>query len=67
MVIQYFVRNVYGKPRIYVTGQCAEQIYVLTRRQTVEPRDLEALRFMGHEIKRVEDPDGGLVLDGNIY
>jgi hypothetical protein len=67
MVINYFIRNVYGKPKIYVTGRLAEQIYTLTRRQTVEPRDLEALRFMGHEIQRVEDPEGNLVHEGSIY
>ena len=54
--LQLFERNVYGRQTIYPVGDMAASLEVLTRRKTIDHRDLDALVDLGIEIEWVKDP-----------
>ena len=57
LTVRYFSRDVYGTTRLYVTdGEVSAALMALTRRRTIEARDLDALRALGHSVERVADP-----------
>jgi hypothetical protein len=56
MKLQLFERNVYGRQTIYPVGDAAKYLNVLTRRTTIDHRDLDALVELGVEIEWVKDP-----------
>lgn len=56
MRLQLFERNVYGRQTIYPVGGMAKPLEVLTRRKTIDHRDLDALVDLGIEIEWVKDP-----------
>jgi hypothetical protein len=56
MKLQLFERNVYGRQTIYPMGDAAKFLSVLTRRTTLDHRDLDALVELGFEIEWVKDP-----------
>lgn len=58
--IQVFERNVYGRPTIYPTGELGPYIQALTRRTTLDTRDLINLQHLGHEIEFVPDPESAM-------
>jgi hypothetical protein len=61
MQVQYYVRYVYGKPLMYLTGNAAGAIHQLTHRRTVDAADLEALKELGHAVMQVVDPGPSVV------
>ena len=60
MNIQVFERNVYGRQNIYPTGELASFVQALTRRTTLDTRDLRNLQHLGHEIEFVPDPESAM-------
>lgn len=56
MRLQLFERNVYGRQTIYPVGDLAKPLEVLTRRKTIDHRDLDALVALGIEIEWMKDP-----------
>ena len=56
MKLQLFERNVYGRQTIYPVGDLAKPLEVLTRRKTIDHRDLDALVALGIEIEWMKDP-----------
>lgn len=56
MKLQLFERNVFGRQTIYAVGEAAIYICNLTRRATLDHRDLDALVELGFEIEWVKDP-----------
>jgi hypothetical protein len=58
--IQVFERNVYGRQTIYPTGELGPYIQALTRRTTLDTRDLINLQNIGHEIEFVPDPESAV-------
>lgn len=57
MRLQLFERSVYGRQSIYPTGQLAPYLQRLTRKTTIDHRDLDALTELGIEIEWVKDPN----------
>ena len=56
MKLELFERNVYGRQTIYPVGDATKYLSVLTRRTTLDHRDLDALEELGFEIEWVKDP-----------
>ena len=54
--IEIVQKSVYGVERLYVVSDHAEHIKTLTRRATLEPSDVTALRELGFQIKVVPAP-----------
>jgi len=54
--LQLFDRSVYGRQTIYPVGDMSKPLEVLTRRKTIDHRDLDALVDLGIEIEWVKDP-----------
>lgn len=55
-IIRYYVRHIYGVPRIYLADtEQAKAIATLTRRKTVEEVDLKALETLGFVLVEVLD------------
>ena len=52
-VIDYQIRNVYGRDNIYIKSEHAKFIETLTRRKTVDHTDLKALEALGFVLNRV--------------
>ncbi|NDE17046.1 hypothetical protein EBZ80_19170 [bacterium] len=57
MKLQLFERSVYGRRNIYSTGDLAPYVQQLTRRTTLDHRDLDALTELGFFIEWVKDPN----------
>ena len=57
MKLQAFERNVYGRQTIYPVGDGAKYIQALTRKTTLDHRDLDAMFYLGIEIEWVKDPN----------
>jgi hypothetical protein len=60
MKLQVFERHVYGRSTIYPTGELASAVQALTRRTTLDMRDLINLQNIGHEIDFVMDPESAM-------
>jgi hypothetical protein len=56
MKLELFERSVYGRRNIYPTGDLAPYVQRLTRRSTIDHRDLDALTELGLVIEWVKDP-----------
>lgn len=56
MVIEIFVRNVYGKPTIYPANEAAELLAELSGKRTLSQRDLDIAHKLGHTVLPVNDP-----------
>lgn len=55
--ITFYVATSYGNQRIYLSdANQAALVATLTRRKTVEPEDLEALKALGFDLQQVENP-----------
>lgn len=54
--LKLFERSVYGRQTIYPVGDMVKPLEVLTRRKTIDHRDLDALVDLGIEIEWVKDP-----------
>lgn len=54
--IQYYRRRSYGRTEDIATGDHADDVRTLTRRKTMTPEDMTALRALGCCIERVQDP-----------
>lgn len=57
MRLQLFERSVYGRRSIYPTGHLAPYLQRLTRKTTIDHRDLDALTELGIDIEWVKDPN----------
>ena len=57
MTLQMFERSVYGRRSIYPTGDLAAHVKRLTRKTTIDHRDLDALTELGIDIEWVKDPN----------
>jgi len=53
MKLELFERSVYGRRNIYPTGDLAPYVQRLTRRSTIDHRDLDALTELGLVIEWV--------------
>lgn len=56
MIIEVFVRNVYGKPTVYPANAAAELLTELSGLRTLSQRDLDIARELGHTVVHVNDP-----------
>jgi hypothetical protein len=54
--VKYYRRRSYGRIEDIAIGEHADAIKTLTRRKTLTPEDMDALRSLGCAIKKVEDP-----------
>jgi hypothetical protein len=57
MKLQLFERNVYGRQIMYPVGDMYRHVETLTRKKTIDSRDLNALVELGVEIEWVKDPN----------
>jgi hypothetical protein len=56
MKLELFERSVYGRRAVYPTGELGPYVQRLTRRTTLDHRDLDALVELGFIIEWVRDP-----------
>lgn len=57
MKIEYYYKEVYGKPLMYVADErISGWLYALTGKKTIDGRDIYALQQLGHTFKRVFGP-----------
>ena len=54
--IRYYRRRSYGRTEDIATGDYADAVRTLTRRKTLTPDDMTALRAIGCAMKKVKDP-----------
>ena len=52
-VIDFKVKNVYGRENIYIVSEHAEYIESLTRRKTIDSSDMKALELLGFVFRQV--------------
>lgn len=57
MSLQLFERRVYGRQTLYPTGHLGPYVQRLTRKTTLDHRDLDALTELGVDIEWVKDPE----------
>lgn len=56
--IQYYAREVFGVRRCYIVDPTIEKIVLgLTRRKTLDTKDILCLKALGHELIQVLPPD----------
>ena len=54
MIIEYFKKEVYGNTMYYVKDKDQrEAIESLTGRRTINAKDIDVLRFLGHTVTEV--------------
>ncbi len=56
MLIEVFVRNVYGNPTIYPANDAARTIAELAGTKTLNNRQLSLAQSLGHVVLTVADP-----------
>lgn len=57
MEITYYIERQYGIERTYIADEAtARSLRALTRRTTLDARDIEALKALGYTLKEVIKP-----------
>ena len=60
-VVQVFARSTYGQVRIYPANPCANLFCDLTKKCTLDPRDLAIMRTLGFTVEQVPDPQAVVI------
>jgi hypothetical protein len=53
VVIEYRIKNVYGRENIYITSEHAKFVKILTKKETIDGTDMGALESLGFTFTRV--------------
>lgn len=63
MLIQVFMRRVYGAPNIYPANDAAQALALLAGKKTLSHSDLQIARErLGMQVEQVADPEAELKL-----
>ena len=51
--IEYIIKDVYGKPLMYIVSEHAEAVTLLTKRASLSDSDMTQLRKLGFDFEQV--------------
>ena len=55
-ILYYKRKDNYSFGRVYVTGKASASVRSLTGRETLTPKDQDALKALGHTLMEVSEP-----------